>query len=185
MVALDIEEHTDGLRFRMNNEDYAVPLHGRHHITNILLAMSVASYLQVPHERIRELLKTFHPLQHTFNVLEENNVTILDDTYNVSPLSFRAALDWASNRKEKPKILLTSGLLELGENEAVFLRELGAKSAFFDRVIFTTAKGKDVFAEGRGKEVELFSDAIEKIEPGALLACVGRMPISTIRRLLP
>jgi len=185
MVALDIEERTDGLHFRLDNEDFAVPLHGRHHVTNVLLAVSVAAYLQVPLKRIQELLKTFHPLSHTFNVLEENSVTILDDTYNVSPLSFRAALDWAANRKETPKILLTSGLLELGRDEEKFLRELGRKAAFFDRVIFTTPKGKDVFETELGKKAELFSASTEKIAQGSLLACVGRMPISTIRHLLP
>lgn len=184
-LALDITEGTDGLRFRTNDREFQVPLRGRHHVTNVLLAMSVAAYLQVPLARIRELLATFRPLRHTFNVLEENGVTILDDTYNVSPLSFRAALDWSAARPEETKVLLTSGLLELGKDEAAFLQDLGAKASFFDRVIFTTPSGKDAFEAAYGKTVELLSDAAATIEPGTLLACVGRMPISSIRRLLP
>lgn len=184
-IALDVEEKTDGLHFRLDNEDCAVPLHGRHHVTNVLLAVAVAKYLGVTHDRIRELLKSFRPMQHTFNVLEESGITILDDTYNISPLSMRAAMDWAAERTEKPKILLTSGLLELGSEEERFLEELGKKASFFDRIIFTTDSGRTSFATAAGKDVELLHDDTKKIEPGSLLACVGRMPISAIRHLLP
>lgn len=184
-VALDVEEKTDGLHFRMDNEAYSVPIHGRHHVTNILLAIAVAKYLGVTHDRIRELLKTFHPMQHTFNVLEENSITILDDTYNISPLSMKAAIDWAAERKEKPKILLTSGLLELGKEEKKYLAELGRKASFFDRIIFTTDSGRTSFAQAAGKEVELLGNDTRKIDQGGLLACVGRMPVPSIRRLLP
>lgn len=184
-VALDVEEKTDGLHFRLDNEPYRVPLHGRHHVTNVLLAVATAKFLGVTHERIRHLLQTFRPMQHTFNVLEENGVTILDDTYNISPLSMKAAMDWAAERKEKPKILLTSGLLELGKDEEAHLRELGAKASFFDRIIFTTDSGRATFAEAAGKEAELLDEDTKKIDQGGLLACVGRMPVSSIRRLLP
>lgn len=183
-VAVDVEEKTDGLHFRLDNEAYAVPLHGRHHITNVLLAVSVAKFLGVAHGRIRDLLQSFHPLSHTFNVLEESGVTILDDTYNISPLSMKAAIDWASGRSETPKTLLTSGLLELGGHEEAFLKDLGAKAAFFDRIVFTTDSGRHTFAAAAGKEVELLNDATPKTD-GGLLVCVGRMPASTIRRLLP
>ncbi len=184
-VALDVEESIDGLHFRLDNEEYSVPLHGRHHVTNVLLAVSVAKFLGVAHARIRELLKTFRPMQHTFNVLEENSITILDDTYNISPLSMKAAIDWAAQRTEKPKILLTSGLLELGNDEETYLAELGAKASFFDRIVFTTDSGRASFAKASGKEVELLGDDTKKIDQGGLLACVGRMPVSTIRLLLP
>lgn len=184
-VALDVEERTDGLHFRLDNEDYSVPLHGRHHVTNILLAIAVAKFLGVTHARIRELLTTFHPMQHTFNVLEENSITILDDTYNISPLSMKAAIDWAAQRKEKPKILLTSGLLELGDEEEKHLAELGKKASFFDRIVFTTESGRASFAKAAGKEAELLGEGTAKIDQGGLLVCVGRMPVSAIRHLLP
>lgn len=183
-VALDVEEKTDGLHFRLDNEPYQVPLHGRHHVTNVLLAVSVAKFLGIAHGRIRELLQSFHPLSHTFNVLEESGVTILDDTYNISPLSMKAAIDWAANRRETTKTLLTSGLLELGEHEEAFLKDLGAKAAFFDRIVFTTDSGRAAFSRAAGKEVELLDDSTPKTD-GGLLVCVGRMPLSTIRRLLP
>jgi len=137
------------------------------------------------HERTWDSRETSHPAANTFNVLGVNSSTIPDETYNISPLSMKAAMDWAAERKEKPKILLTSGLLELGKEEKKYLAELGRKASFFDRIIFTTDSGRASFAQAAGKEVELLGDDTKKIDQGGLLACVGRMPVSAIRRLLP
>ena len=181
----DLRETDRGLAFDCFGTRFNVALHGRHNAANVALALLVANSLGITPERMRELLAAFRPTQHTFHLKKERGVTILDDTYNVSPLSFRAALDWAKARPERPRVLLTSGLLETGAAENDFLRELGAAAnASVERVVFTTDAGKEVFAKAFGKPVDSLADA-KPVTDDALLLCVGRMPLSHIQKLLP
>lgn len=181
----DLRETDRGLAFECFGTRFNVALHGRHNAANVALALLVAHSLGITPERMRELLAAFRPTQHTFHLKKERGVTILDDTYNVSPLSFRAALDWAKARPERPRVLLTSGLLETGAEETRFLRELGAAArTSVERVVFTTDAGKDVFGKAFGSPVESLADA-KPVTDDALLVCVGRMPLSSIQKLLP
>jgi UDP-N-acetylmuramyl pentapeptide synthase len=84
------------------------------------------------------------------------------------------------------KILLTSGLIELGEEQERAHRELGAAAAgVFETVLFLDPKNARMFEEGYGTSVSLISPSTAKIDAGSLLVCVGRMKQSTIERLLP
>lgn len=180
------EEDLQGINIRLQGDTIFVPLHGQHMITNILLAMSVAKQMGIKKERMVELLRTFTALKGTFNIHQERGVTIVDDTYNISPLSVRAALMWASTRKERPRILLTSGLLELGQEEEKHVRSFGKQAATcIDRVLVTTDVGKHTFEEGFGRAIERLSKQSVPVPEGALLLCLGRMPEKAIRSLLP
>lgn len=186
-VTADHIERTDkGLRLTLAGTTVDVALHGLHNAGNILMAIAVAETLGIPKDRIRELLQSFQPLRHTFHVYREHNVLLLDDTYNSSRLSIAAALDWASHRTEKSRVLLMSDLQETGSDEDRFLEELGAKAhLIIDRAIFTTDTGRRAFEMGYGKPVELLGPATQKVPTGSLLLCIGRMPLSYIQRLLP
>lgn len=186
--ATDVKDTDRGLTIDAGATRFNVALHGMHNAGNVMLAIAVARHLGVTDERIRELLAGFRGSAHTFHLKKERGVLILDDTYNVSPLSFKAALEWAKSRSERPRVLLTSGLLETGADEEKFLRELGtAAKKSVERVVFTTDAGRATFAEAFGKPVELLSakSASSAVADDGLLVCVGRMPLSTIQRLLP
>jgi hypothetical protein len=95
-------------------------------------------------------------------------------------------LEWASTRSERPRILLTSGLQESGNQESAYLRRLGEQAkTSVDRVIFTNPHGIKDFEQGFGKPVEVLTSSTERVAPGSLLLAVGRMPLSTIQRMLP
>lgn len=176
----------EGIAFTIDNEECTAPLQGLHNVLNAALAIAVARHLGIDMKRIVQLLNTFHPLEHTFRLQHQKGITLLDDTYNVSVLSFAAAIEWARNREEKPKILLTSGLMEIGKEEDRHLRALGEQAAaVFDRVIFTTSAGMDAFQKGFTKPLELLTSKTMRSTEGSLLVCIGRMPLAHISRLLP
>ncbi len=182
----EVKETDAGLSLTINGLASTVALHGLHNVGNIMLAIAVAKHLGVTDARIHELLESFHPLLHTFNVRHERGILLVDDTYNSSRLSIRAALQWAFERTERPRILVLSGLLETGKEEERFLEELGAQAASsIEHVIFLTKKGKRSFERGYNAPVEIFSSRSTKVPAGSLLLCVGRMPLSTVQRLLP
>lgn len=181
-----VEETDTGLRLSIHGLSSTIRLHGLHNIGNILLAVAIAKHLHISDARIHELLESFEPLAHTFTVRTENGVKVVDDTYNSSRLSIRAALDWASTQKERPRIVLMSGLLETGDQEDVFLKELGAVAKdSVERVIFTSDTGRKAFEAAYGKPIEILSKNTNSAASGSLLLCLGRMPVSSIQKLLP
>jgi UDP-N-acetylmuramoyl-tripeptide--D-alanyl-D-alanine ligase len=183
--AEELREDDSGLSFKNRGTQFTVALHGRHMVNNVLTAIAVARALGIPEARIAELLAAFRPRGNTFALRTENGVVVLDDTYNASRLSLLAAIDWARERAERPRVLLTAGLLELGAQESEILREAGHSArGVFERVIFTTNSGRRAFAEGFGKEVEIALSSTAHVSSGSLLVCVGRMSASGIRHLI-
>ena len=61
LEAFDIEERADGLRFRTDNEQFSVPMHGTHNVTNILLAVAVGTYLGISAREAAAALKNYQP----------------------------------------------------------------------------------------------------------------------------
>lgn len=180
-----VQETAQGLIFDLQGMSYATPLHGVHNITNVLLAMAAAETLGVPREEIRTALTTFKAPSTTFSVRTERGVRILDDTHNASVSSLLAAIAWAKTQPEQQKLLITSGIIELGMIEDETHRQIGHKAAdvFADAVVLTPSLAHS-FEEGFGKTLLTASD-LQQVEPGSLLVCVGRMPQSLIRALLP
>jgi UDP-N-acetylmuramoyl-tripeptide--D-alanyl-D-alanine ligase len=186
LEAFDVEESGAGIRFRVKDTVYNVPLNGSHNVANVLLAIAVALELKMKPEEIAAKLRTFTPLAKTFSVRTERGVRVLDDTHNASPMSFKAALAWAKSQPESPKILLTSGLMELGEEQPAIHRDLGAYAAgIVDRVIFLNKKNVQDFQQGYGENIDVLSSFIERVPRGSLLLCISRMPSSVIEKVLP
>ncbi|OGJ61573.1 hypothetical protein A3C37_01405 [Candidatus Peribacteria bacterium RIFCSPHIGHO2_02_FULL_53_20] len=186
LEAFDIEETPHGIRFRVGENTFALPLHGTHNVTNVLLAIAVAEHLGVKRSVIAERLSRFSPLTGTFFLEEKFGVAILNDTHNCSPESAAAAIRWAESRHATQKVLLTSGIIEQGSATERVHRDLGKQCIpVFQRVIFLNKKFAQFFAQGYANNVELFSKEINPVKSGTLLVCLGRMPRSTIDRLLP
>ena len=187
LEAQDIQEHAGGIRFSTGSTLYDVPIHGTHNVTNVLLAIAVAESLGMPSAEIAGKLSTYTPQKQTFQVRTEGNVQILDDTHNASPASLRAAIQWANDQPTEHKILLTSGLIELGKEQDQIHTELGElASTVFERVVFTQETSRRAFAKGYGKHVELlgkFTAGVPK--DNALLVCIGRMNQRTIQKMIP
>jgi len=187
LLATDSEETPGGIRFVAGHTTFDVPLHGTHNVTNVLLAIAVGQHLGLSLQAIAAKLRTFSAPKQTFEVREERGVRILDDTHNSSAESFRAAIDWARSQPYEEKVLLTSGIIELGEEEERLHGELGAHCAsVFQRAVFTQERSMTAFARGFGKPVELIQVGAERpVHANALLVCVGKMSPALVRRLLP
>jgi UDP-N-acetylmuramyl pentapeptide synthase len=184
--AYDIEETRKGIRFTVDGTLVDVPLNGTHNVTNVLLAITCARHTGMPMTEIATRLRGFTPQKQTFEVRADRGVTVLDDTYNSSPQSFAAAIAWAERQPEGNKTLLISGIIELGDREADIHRELAAKAKpVFGKAYVTDERFLPYFKQGGFAKTSLLTPDAARLQPGDLLACVGRMPKSTIDRLLP
>ncbi len=95
-AALEIDEivaNETGFGFRAWGESFAIPLVGRHNVTNAALAMLVARYLGVTNHEIRRGLRRVQPAAMRMQMQRVGALTVLNDAYNANPSSMDAALD--------------------------------------------------------------------------------------------
>jgi len=110
------------------SEEIALKISGRHNIQNALAAIAVGLNFGVPLSRIKEALERFeiNPALKRMSVCVENDVVLMNDTYNANPESMRAGLNALKAVKNKgKKIAVLGDMLELGALSAQEHEELG------------------------------------------------------------
>lgn len=184
--ATDIVETDTGLMMQADDRTLTVPLRGLHNVTNVLCAYAAAKAAGLDGADIAGALAQPLSLSHTFNVSDRQGVTVLDDTHNSSPESVAAAVRWAAQRTERPRVLLTTTLIEQGQNERDEMERYGALAKdVFDRVIFVSRRSRSSFESGYGKDTEHGGPSLARVPAGGLLAAVGRVPRALLESLLP
>ena len=99
---------------------------GRHNIYNILAGASVAKSLGVTFEEIGRGIAKIEPIEHRLNIINSGTgVIIIDDAFNSNPIGTKAALEVLGQFKEGKKIIVTPGMVELGEMEEAANHEFG------------------------------------------------------------
>jgi UDP-N-acetylmuramoyl-tripeptide--D-alanyl-D-alanine ligase len=89
---------------------------GLHNVTNALAASAVGLSLRVKPKKIAESLKHFSSASKRMEVLSNNGVTILNDTYNSNPDSVIVALKTLSSfNTNAQKIVVLGDMRELGD----------------------------------------------------------------------
>ncbi|KIQ95411.1 UDP-N-acetylmuramoyl-tripeptide--D-alanyl-D-alanine ligase [Anoxybacillus thermarum] len=127
---LHIHVQADGTVFEVNcwpNETFHMPLLGRHHVMNALAAMAAARFASVD---VSDMKKGFSRLSvtkmRTEVIKRHDGVTIINDAYNASPTSMRAALQLLGQLTGyRKKIAIVGDMLELGEQEIAFHEQIG------------------------------------------------------------
>lgn len=103
---------------------------GRHNIYNLLAGACAGIVLGLTFEEISEGIKKVEPIEHRLNVIKAvNGVIIIDDAFNSNPIGTKAALDVLAEFKEGSKIVVTPGMIELGDMEESANREFGVNMA--------------------------------------------------------
>lgn len=127
----DIRMDADGAHFQINSPGYPelfIPLLGTHNVINALAAIAIGEAFDVSTEGIAAGLRS---LQMTSMRIEKltaaSGLTVLNDAYNASPASMRAAIDLTEQLGGfGRKFLVLGDMLELGEHEEEFHRGIGA-----------------------------------------------------------
>ena len=64
---------------------------------------------------IDSTLKSLPPVEHRLQIIQNGPITVIDDAYNSNPAGFRLALDTLKKTKSDSKILITPGMIEMGQ----------------------------------------------------------------------
>lgn len=102
---------------------------GEHNIQNILLAAAVADGLRLTLKQISHGISKLQPVKSRLELISNpGGFTIINDAFNSNPVGAQAALKVLSGFA-KNRIIITPGMVELGEREAEFNREFGRSMA--------------------------------------------------------
>lgn len=128
-----------------------IPVLGKHNVSNALVGYIVGALLGMTDAEIRRGLKSFVNVDKRQKIYDIGGLTVIDDCYNASPESMRAAVDvlvsFASKKKARPTALL-GDMLELGKDSKMLHDQIGqyAAEAGVEK-LFCYGKTADVIAE--------------------------------------
>ncbi len=166
------------------------PLLGKHNVSNVCLAAAVAFKLGASVSNIVCGAAKCYPVPHRLQPIKsECGGIILDDAYNSSEDGASAALDVLSEFSGK-KIVVTPGLVELGERQEIANEELGKRIAeVADAVAITGKTNVDALKRGLSSKMSeseiIFADtaidavqSLGKIKEGEVCLFLNDLPDS-------
>ncbi|MCL2847901.1 MAG: UDP-N-acetylmuramoyl-tripeptide--D-alanyl-D-alanine ligase [Firmicutes bacterium] len=168
-----------GVSFTLHNGedsvDIVTPLLGKHMAGTLTLCASVALHLGVSLEQIKEASAELKPVPHRLELIDRGDTIVIDDAYNSNVDGARNALEVLS-MFEGTKIVVTPGLVELGEEENESNYKVGEFIAeFADYAVLNSSRAKIIakgaISKGMSEDKIIFADdladameAISKIE---------------------
>jgi UDP-N-acetylmuramoyl-tripeptide--D-alanyl-D-alanine ligase len=93
---------------------------GRHNVANLLAAAGVGVSMELPLDAIGRALAQVSPPAHRLAPIlnRQAGIVVIDDAYNANPVGAAAALEVLASHQAERRLLVTPGMVELGEREA-------------------------------------------------------------------
>lgn len=129
--ATDITAGANGTAFRIVDREYgsfaaSIPTVGLHTVYDALAAYAAATRMGLDAARCAEALANYQTTGMRQHIVEHGGVTFIEDCYNASPDSMRAALSVLKELPNPRKIALLGDMLELGTASEEGHRSTGA-----------------------------------------------------------
>ncbi len=126
----DMAVDTHGCQFTLTAPDgescrYTTHLLGAHNIQNLAGCMALAHTLGISLKEMVYPVRLIKTVEHRLQLLPNGYI---DDAYNSNPAGFRSALDTLAAFAAQ-RVLVTPGMVELGDRQDALNRELGEYAA--------------------------------------------------------
>ena len=158
VCASDISLSNRGTKFTCSFKDkkkkceFETKLLGSANVYNVLQAIAMAYNLGMNLEQIQIGVKRIETVEHRLQLRKYGNIDIIDDAYNSNPVGSKMALDVLGMMDGK-KIIVTPGMIELGEEQHNLNMEFGRQIAkVCDEVILVGEMQTRPILEGLKKE---------------------------------
>ena len=137
------------LSFRGKEYDFEIPMLCRHNVSNALAAIAAGYACGSKVSDIQRGFSTLTTTKMRYEVIRRDGLTIINDAYNASPASMRAAIRTTSEVYNGRLIAVLGDMLELGSISEQIHKEIGAELVEnkFDTLITLGKLGKFI-AEG-------------------------------------
>lgn len=151
----------DGFRLTLQTR-----LIGECNISNLMAAAIIALRLGVEPERIKYAVSQIEQVEHRLNVKRTpGGVTIIDDAFNSNPEGSRMAVDALSRFKGGRRIIVTPGMIELGDKQYELNKQLGAHIAHgADVAVIVGQYNRQALLDGIEAENTLSKDYILPVD---------------------
>ena len=128
--AVNISYSAQGTTFTIQGEGSAITLTtklvGECNISNLMAAVIMALHLGVPEQKIKYAVSKIEQVEHRLNVKRTpSGITIIDDAFNSNPDGSRMALDVLGGMQGGKRIVITPGMIELGDKQEYFNERFG------------------------------------------------------------
>lgn len=113
----NVAEHTRFMNVAFTNGfqgTIQTALVGDYNLPNVLAAVAVGKYFDVPEEKIKASIETYTPTNSRSQFFQKGSNKIILDAYNANPSSMRAAIENFAKTEGTNKILALGAMAELG-----------------------------------------------------------------------
>jgi UDP-N-acetylmuramoyl-tripeptide--D-alanyl-D-alanine ligase len=135
-IASEISETLYGLTFTVTDlatgesERIETPVIGIHNVTNLLLAIAVAVHEGMSLRDVAFRARTLQPAESRLvRQVTDAGITIINDAYSANPVGVVSALKVLGMHQTGKRLLITPGMIELGELQEQENRKLGELAA--------------------------------------------------------
>jgi len=135
-VASEISESLDGLHFKVTDtqtgdcESFETTLLGEHNVTNVLLATAVAIHEGMKLRDVAYRVRALKPAESRLvKQTTAQGITIINDAYSANPAGVVSALKVLALHNTGKRLLITPGMVELGQLHEQENKKLGIEAA--------------------------------------------------------
>ncbi len=123
---------------------------GECNLSNLMAAVIVALHLDVPEKAIAYGVSRIEQVEHRLNMKRTpGGLSIIDDAFNSNPDGARMALDVLARMRSGKRIVITPGMIELGDKQQEYNHRLGVQMAkAADYVMVVGAYNRDAILGG-------------------------------------
>ncbi len=152
IVAKDIVQTEEGIRFSIEEREFTIPIFGMHNVYNALCAYTVGKLLHMTDDEIQKGYSDYKSDGIRQTIIRKDTYTIINDCYNANPQSAKSSLDILKSIQAKRKIAVLGDMKELGDKSRELHLEVGEYAAM---------SGADVII-ALGKEALFIIDGAKK-----------------------
>ena len=120
---------------------FETKLLGKHNIYNILAACALGYELGISIDMLAQAVKQVRPVEHRLELKRLGNFYQIDDAYNSNPIGAKNALEVLATMPGD-KIVVTPGMIELGDKEYEYNKEFGKQIATISKANYVILIGK-------------------------------------------
>lgn len=122
VTATDITISSEGTSFAIVTENgkfnFNTRLVGECNVSNLMAAISTALYLGMTPDTIARAVEKIEQVEHRLNMKSTpGGITIIDDAFNSNPTGSKMALDVLHSMTSGKRIVVTPGMIELGDRQ--------------------------------------------------------------------
>ena len=119
-----VKAENPNIIIEVNNNTFKSTLFGNYNIPNVISAISIAIFLGVPIEKVKNGISDYIASNNRSQVVKINSNNIILDAYNANPSSMLLAIKAFQNAELENKVLILGDMFELGRDENKFHQEI-------------------------------------------------------------